>query len=608
MTAPTMADIETLSDLFFRIREVSAGHTDLLTLHRAESLETQSTTDFVRSVHSLALALDDAGVAAGDRIAIWSETRPEWHVVAFACHLLAAPTVPIHPGVTADELAWALRNSGARWIFVADGAKLDILATLASTLTAPPRVVTFDPVSAAEPSATTLTRLLGQGARRLGEVPIERYRGRAGAEDLASLLYTSGTSGEPKGVMLSHRNLVSNVLACDRVFPLQGDDVALAFLPLSHIFQRTVDHLCFYRGVRLVMVPDPDDVGAALERHRPTVMAAAPELYERAWRRLRRDEADAAPPRRALVRWALEIGARYAEATRGGFIGPLLSLQRALANRLVLRRVRERFGGRLRLAISGGAPLAPEIGELFEAAGLPLYEGYGLTETSPVLTTNHPDGQRRGSVGQALSDVELRIAEDGEILVRGPNVMQGYWQSPDATAASIDSSGWFRTGDIGRLDQSGYLFVTDRKRDLLVLSNGHNVAPRPIEALLRADELIEQAVVVGDGRPHAAALLLPDTGRLTARLDTDSWRDDPRTTEAIQAVVDRVNERLAKPNRLRSWGILARALSREDDELTPTLKIRRKAVHRHFADQIEALYRAPDLVAETSAGTRAPAD
>lgn len=592
---PSSPAVDTLSDLLFRLREVAAGRTDLLRMHRDGKVETLSTTDVLRSVHSLALALEEAGVGKGDRIAIWSENRPEWHLVAFACHVLAAPTVPVHPGVSADELAWTLRNSGARWLFVSDLEKVETVRTLGPALAASPRVVSFEPLAGAAPAEsfvseervsaedsgpTTLTRLLGLGAHRLGEVPLERFRGRAEPDALASLLYTSGTSGRPKGVMLSHRNLVSNLRACDRIFSLRDDDLALSFLPLSHIFQRTVDHLCLYRGIPICSVPLVDDVGPALARHRPTVMAAAPELYERVWSDLRREADEASAFRRFILRWALDVGRRHAEATRGGFIGPFLALQRALADRLVYRRVRERFGGRLRLAISGGAPLAPSVHEGFQAVGLPLYEGYGLTETSPVLTANHPDGLRPGSVGKALSDVELRIAEDGEILVRGPGVMQGYWENPDATAASIDASGWFRTGDVGRIDPSGYLFLTDRKRDLLVLSNGHNVAPRPIEAMLRAEEAIDQAVVVGDGRPHAAVLVV-------------SAAERESTDAAIDRAVARVNERLAEPNRLRAWARLPRPLSREADELTPTLKVRRKIVHRRYAAEIDALYEAP---------------
>ena len=581
---------KTLSGLLFHARDVSGGQASLLELYRDGTRESLSTTDFLRQVHALAVALEASGVVAGERIALYSENRPEWHVVDFACHLLAAPTVPISPSTPADHVAFVLRNSGARWVFYSGSSKRQTLRQIASGLANPPRMVALDG-EAAMPDSPGLTQLLGVGTGRLGEVPIERFRDRAAAEDLATLLYTSGTTGDPKGVMLSHANLISNVMACSRVFDIGPTDLAVSFLPLAQIFQRTVDYLCFLRGTAICYVPNPDELGDALRAATPTLMAAAPRVYERAHQRLLAD-IDALPTwRRRLFTWAQSIGRRYADASRDGFIGPLLALQNVLAHRLVHRRVQDRFGGRLRLAISGGAPLPEDVAAFFDAAGMPLYQGYGLTETSPVLATNTPEQHRLGSVGKPLSDVELRIAEDGEILVRGPGVMQGYWQNPGATAETVSESGWLRTGDLGRMDKSGYVFITDRKKDLIVLSSGENIAPRPIEVQLTQGGLIEQAVVLGDGRPHTVALLVPGERLRTLAAGADGpVHEDPAVLERVQEMVDAVNERLTRASRIRAWTLLERALSVDEGELTPTLKIRRRVVAQRYARQIANLY------------------
>ncbi|MEL7058740.1 MAG: long-chain fatty acid--CoA ligase [Acidobacteriota bacterium] len=577
--------VATLNDLFFHLREHSAGNVALLA---ADGAESWSTAAFVRAVHSLALALESAGLERGERVALSSENRPEWHVVDFACHLLGAVPVPLPATWGGEQLAYGLRNSGAGWLFFAGGQQVEAVRALDERLVRAPRRIAFDAEAALEPTAT-VTRWMGEGAKRLGDVPIERFRGRVGPDDLASILYTSGTTGEPKGVRLSHRNLVSNFRACARLFELSASDRALSMLPLSHVFQRTVDYLCLYRGVSLVSLSDPSSLVGAARRHRPTVLAAAPEVFEAVRRRVLGAVAELPQWRRRLFRWGLDVGRRYAEAERSGFLGPGLTFQRWLAARWAHRSVQRRFGGRLRLAISGGAPLDATVLDFFEAVGVPLYEGYGLTETSPVLATNSPGRRRLGSVGKPLEDVELRLAEDGEILVRGPGVMQGYWQDAEATGSSIDASGWFATGDLGEVDASGYLFITDRKRDLLALSNGHKVTPRPIEALLRSEPGVVQAVVVGEGRPHAAALLVMDSGE-----------DDSEGAAAAlaEAAIARVNARLADDNRLRAWALLKRPLSEEAGELTATHKVRRKVIRQRYAAEIDRLY---------SAGRRHPA-
>ncbi len=584
--------IGTLADLLFHVRDVSGGRPDLLTVRFGERREAFSTTDFVRHVHSLALALESRGLAKGDRVAIFSESRPEWHIVDFACQLLGAPTVPLYPALPPAQVGYVLRNSGSRWVFFSDAAKRDLLLELESAFTSPPQMVALESEAAA-PGGASLTRLMGEGAARRGEVPIERFRGRLEEDDLASIIYTSGTTGDPKGVMLSHRNLISNVLACGEIFDLGPRDLALSFLPLSHGLQRTVDHLCFYRGTAIHYVPSSHSVPPALREVRPTVLVAVPRVYERAYVRTLARAREDGPMRQKLFRWAVDVGRRHAAALRDGFVGPLLAVERQLAERLVFHEIQQRFGGRMRIAISGGASLGREVVEFFEAVGVPIFEGYGLTETSPMLASNAPDRQRPGSVGKALSEVELRLAEDGEILAKGPGVMQGYWENPEATAASVDDSGWLHTGDVGRIDQSGYLFVTARKQDLLVTAGGESVAPLPIEQALAGRGPIAQAVVVGDERPYLAALLVPDLDQLRTELGDLPPADlvaHPEVVRRVEAVVEEVNTKLGEAEKIRRFTLLEHGFAVERGELTPTGKLRRRVIDLRYAETIARLY------------------
>lgn len=566
--------VATLADLVFHVRDAAAGRADYLTVRHGEQRESWSSGDFVRAVHSLAVALQDRGLQAGERVAIFSENRPEWHIADFACHLLGAPTVPVPADADAKQLAFVLRNSGAKRLFYSNVAKRELLDSVLPGLTQAPDLVAFESAAATD-SGTSLTRLMGAGAERLGDVPLERFRGRVSSVDLAGIFYTSGTSGDPKGVMLSHGNLVSNLLACSLVFDLGPTDKTVSLLPLAHIFQRTVDYLCFYSGVSIHYEPQPERAAETFRAESPTVLVADPELYRR-----HRDtilEAAQGLPERKRLLFDRALTNRLAELAEEPS-EPRSTVKGFVASRR-LGRIRRAFGGNVRFAISGGAPLATDVARFYEAAGIPLYHGYGLTETSPVLTTNSPLSSRQGSVGKPLSDVELRISEDGEILARGPGLMKGYWQSPEATGASVNDSGWFRTGDLGWMDKSGYVFVTDRKQDQVTLDDGRTLSPRPIEALLVGSG-IHQAVVVGEGRPFAAALFV---------LEPDA-PDEPEVW--IQKRVDQVNLQLPEALRIQKWLLLDRSLSVPDGEVTSTGKLRRDQIRRSFAEQIAALYKS----------------
>lgn len=596
-----MAVVETLSDLVFHVRDRSAGRPDLLAIKRHQRRETLSTSDFLGSIHSLALALEARGLAKGDRLAIFAENRPEWHVVDFACQLLGVVTVPIYPTLAADQVAFILRNSGASWIASSDRAKAELLRELRPALTRPPRMISMDVDGVLdEEEEVSLVRLLGEGARERSDVPLDRYRGRVEAPELASIIYTSGTTGDPKGVMLSHRNFVSNFLDCVDLYPIGPDDVALSFLPLSHVFERTVDHLFFYLGVKIHYAPSIERVPPLLLEVRPTILASVPRLYERAFLRVIANVEKQSRREQKVFRWAVDLGKRHEAAREKGRPAPWLAAQRRLADRLVYRKIKERFGGRLRFAISGGAALVDEVGEFFHAVGLPLYQGYGLTESAPVLTVNTPEENRHGSVGKPLPSVELQIAEDGEILASSPGIMLGYWENPAATGEMIDEKGWLHTGDIGHLDEDGFLFITDRKKDLIVTSGGKNVAPQPIEQHLTSHRAIGQAVVVGDGYPYLTALLVPRFEELPeelASLPREEVVEHPELRREVETALRETNRRLSEHERVRRYTLLREEFSHEKGEITPTLKVRRRIVMQRYAETIAGMYLKTQRVA-----------
>ena len=591
LVTATVLPLETLSDLLFRVAERYGEREDLLSIRRHRRTESLSAARFVDQVRRTATALESHGVVKGDRVALFSTNCPEWHMVDFACHLLGAVPVPIYPTLTAAQVAYILLDSGSGWVFYDDAAKRDLLTDLAPRGEGEGgaeqqglRLVALEPDATAE-GGTHLEALIDDAAPTEDD-SLERFRGRVGREDTASIIYTSGTTGDPKGVILNHWNFVSNILACQKLYPIGEEDQALSFLPLSHVFERTVDYLFFSRGVAIHYSPSIERVAGLMPTVRPTVLCSVPRLYESAYMRIQATFRSQPRARRRLIDWALKVGRRRAE--RGG-----AALQGLIADRLVFRKVKERFGGRLRFAISGGAPIADEVGAFFDAIGIRLYQGYGLTETAPVLAVEYPGAARRGSVGTAAPGVELRIDDDGEILARTDGLMQGYWKKPEATAEAIDPDGWFHTGDIGRIDDDGYVYITDRKKDLLVTSGGKNIAPQPIEQMMVTHPAVAQVVVVGDGYPYLNVLVVPNYAEPPPPfegLHPDELRRDPRLQETIQGLLDRVNERLPAHERVRRFRLLERELTLQEGEITPTLKVRRKIVSERYRDVIASMY------------------
>lgn len=575
----------------------------------ARGYTTWSTREVFEQVRDLSLGWLGLGLRADDRVAILAGSRPEWVLVDLAVLALGGVTVPVYPTLAPGQVRYILADSGARFAVVSDETQLAKVLEARPGLAALEHIVVMDwrgEVRAEEGFVISLAELAARGHRRLisEDGMGRRYRELAAAvapDALATLIYTSGTTGEPKGVMLSHRNIVSNVVACQQVVDTNQDDVALSYLPLSHAFERTVVYKYLYTGVTVIFAESLETVARDLVTVKPTVMTGVPRVYEKLHARVLESVAQAPGWRRAIFRWALNVGRRRAEAllTRRPVPWPV-RLQYPLADRLVFAKIRERTGGRLRYLISGAAPLAKDVAAFFWAIGLPVLEGYGLTETAPVLTVNPPDAPRLGTVGKPIPGVEIRIAEDGEILARGPNVMLGYYNKPEATREAL-VDGWLRTGDVGYLDADGYLVITDRKKDLIVTAGGKNIAPQPIEIRLKSDPLVAEALLVGDRRKFVAALIVPNFAALEARLgsfaqppvDRAALVARPEVRALYQAIVDRVNRELAQFEQIKQFALVPAEFTVAGGELTPTMKVRRRVVEDRYRDLIDAMYAQP---------------
>ena len=447
----------------------------------------------------------------------------------------------------------------------------------------------------------TFDEVLARGAAASGRHADWKAKAlRAEADDLATLIYTSGTTGDPKGVMLTHGNIASNVTTCVDLFAFHEGDECLSFLPLSHIFERMFGHYCmFHKGVVINYAGSIETVPADMQDRRPTLMASVPRLYEKIYARVHENVRTQSPVRQRLFAWSKRVGEDWAERVIDGRPVPAsLAVARRIADRLVFAKLRARTGGRIRFFISGGAPLSPDIARFFFAAGMPILEGYGLTETSPVMAVNTFEHLKLGTVGRPIPEVEIRIAPDGEIVTRGPNVMKGYFNKPDATAEALDPEGWFHTGDIGLLDAEGFLRITDRKKDLIVTAGGKNIAPQPIENLARSSKFVASAVMLGDRRPFPVMLVVPNAETLKgwaaykglANGSLEEMLKLPEVQQKVEREVRKTLRDLAQFEMPKRLMLLSREFSVEAGELTPTLKVRRRVVEQRHRVAIEALY------------------
>ena len=564
--------------------------------------------EMLRRISALAKAMAEIGVREGDRVAIFAPNCPEWHIADFAASGLGGVVVPIYFRESPERIEYILGHAEAKIVFVAGEEQAARLAALRDRMPSVERVIVCAP---SHPGEENLSGTLRYETLIAAATPadIAAYRQRAARvrpEQLASIIYTSGTTGEPKGVMLSHANLVSNEMGSFEGFPCGPADVALSFLPLAHVYERVTDYGYLFRGVSLAYAARPEDVSQALVEVRPTIVAAVPRFFEKLYATVLERGSQNTGLRRRLFDWAIRV-ARESVPWRayGRAASPLLRLEWAIADRLVYRKFRAGVGGRLRAFISGGAPLSTQLAEFFMAVGLEIAQGYGLTETSPVVTFNMNRPNRIGTVGRPIRGVEVRIADDGEIFVRGSCVMMGYYRKPEETRAVISPDGWFATGDIGRLDSDGYLIVTDRKKELLKTAGGKLVAPAPIENALKTSPYILNAAVVGDKRRFIAALIVPNFTSVEAHARNNGitfaspaeLAAHPWVHELIAAEIARLTTNLAQYETIKRFALLDHDFTFDGGELTYTLKLKRRVIEQRYAEIIAGLY--ADSASET---------
>jgi long-chain acyl-CoA synthetase len=561
-----------------------------------------SSDEFAQRVRSIALGLADAGIQPGDRVALISENRPEWSIVDLAILSAGAVVVPLYTTQAPDQIRFILEDSGTRALMISGGRILKHAREGFDGLSNLTEVIVFDAKSAAGlDRATTLDALEARGAKidRTEREAFDRLIGRGRPDDLATIIYTSGTTGEPKGVMLTHENFIANVRSITTGLPISAADVSLSVLPLSHIFERTVFYVFAYVGVSVHYAASFDQVGEFLREVRPTIMTAVPRLFEKVYHRIVKKGMSAGGAKSKIFEWSLAVGQRLAELEDKGKRVPVsLRAKHAIADRLVFTKWREGIGGRLRYFVSGGAPLSPTLSYSFLGAGITILQGYGLTETC-IVCANRPDDNCVGSIGKPFSGIEVAIAQDGEILVRGANVMRGYYGHPEATL-SVMRGDWFATGDVGHVDQNGHIFITDRKKDLFKLSNGKYIAPQQLESLLKQSEFVNQVVVVGSSRKYPAALIVPDWEALKGALraageDITATHDEIAGTSAAVKIVQRditkITAHLADYERVRRVALLPNEFSIDNGEMTPTLKVKRNVIDERYGQLIDELYR-----------------
>ena len=553
-------------------------------------------------VESFALGLMKLGIESGEKVALLSENRYEWYVSDLAIQSIGAIVVPIYSTNTPEQVAYILNDSDAVGVILSTKQQYQKIEGKKARLTALKYIIIMDDGIASHESVMRFGHIMSFGKKSGLKGELQKRLSAISSVDVATIIYTSGTTGDPKGVMLTHRNILSDTEAAYELFKdSMGDEVLVSFLPLSHSFARTADYyvpMYHGRGVQ-VLAESLEKLAENLVEIKPTMFVSVPRVFEKVYGKvISKVEADE-PFKRKIFYWAVSVGKQAAPYRLEGKPLPFgLSIKHSIASKLVFEKIKQAVGGRLNFAVSGGAPLSKELGDFFFALGIKIIEGYGLSETSPVLTANPPDKIKFGTVGKPVRGCELKIANDGEILARGPMIMKGYYKKPEATKEVIDENGWFHTGDIGFVDSEGYLHITDRKKDIIVTAGGKNIAPQPIENRLKMSKYIEEVVIIGDRKPYCVALIVPsfevleDMAKKEAipYSSKEALLENSRIKAVIDGAVAEVNRGLARYETIKKFALIPAIFTQETGELTPTLKVKRWAVEKKYKDIVEQLY------------------
>lgn len=593
----------TLTHMFLNTVQEHGSKTALMSKVAGE-YQGFSYQEFGERVKNIALGLAALGIKKGDRIALLSENRPEWAISDLAILSLGMINVPIYPSLIPKQIEYILNDSEAKAIITSKPDQTNKIVEIINDLPVLKYIITIDPPDSTTRNMLSFSAVAEKGQQFEQEHPNFYMNGIAAikSEDPCGIIYTSGTTGNPKGVVLTHNNILSNVKGGVVTLKIGTDDTFLSFLPLCHVFERMAGHFCpISVGATIAYAESIDTVAQNLGEVKPTIMTSVPRFFEKMYNRVLENAAAGGAAKKKIFNWALKTGGKYAKVEDKNKVGGFLKFKHNLATKLVFKKLHERVGGRLRFFVSGGAPLAKEIGEFFYAAGIKIIEGYGLTESSPVIAANLEEKIKFGTVGPALKagGVEIKIADDGEILTRGPHVMKEYYKKPAETKEVIDENGWLHTGDIGFLDDDGFLTITDRKKNIIVTSGGKNIAPAPIENTMQTSPLIDQILIIGDKRKFISALIVPNFEMIKnyAEENNIQFMNDEELTQnqkinqLIANEITRLSADLARYEQIKAFRLLPRLFTIADDELTPTLKIKRKVVEQKYADLIESMYR-----------------
>jgi long-chain acyl-CoA synthetase len=596
---PLLADEpRTLAGLFLKAAE-KHDRPDALNFKKDGDWQPISSREMVERAKTIALGLYALGLRKGDKAAILAANSPDWTLVDAGCQFAGVIDVPIYTTLAPDSVCYIINDSTTKVLFLENKAAYDRIAEVMPACLSLAKIVFFDAIDANVENSISLADLEQTGRERNDRILLDEMRNSVLPSDIATLIYTSGTTGEPKGVMLTHNNIISNVIDAGEKYEFSDDDVPLSVLPLSHIFERSAMYLYILNGMAVHYAESVEKVPENLQEVRPTIFVGVPRIFEKVYSKAKLKAAQTGGLKERIFDWAMGKAREYALANASGTpISLALTVEHELSDRLVFAKLRQFFGGRLRSCITGGAALSDEIYLIFTGAGISIMQGYGLTETSPVITSNNPVDVRLGSVGKAIRNTKVRIAEDGEIEAFGPGVMLGYYKKDEANKESFTEDGWFRTGDIGRLDEDGFLYITDRKKELFKTSGGKYIAPSPIEQMIRSSRFVNQAVLVGNERNFAAALIVPNFEQLESyakikglKLSTPKeFCENARIIDLIERQVAAATSKLAKYETVKKIVLLENELTVEGGELTPTLKIKRRVINEKYKDLVDKIY------------------